>query len=55
MGDPVMLALPAAPDAGIVFNAWVSAADVVTIRASNISAAAIDPAAATFKVAVMKN
>jgi hypothetical protein len=53
VGDEVILALPAAPTAGLVFNAFVSAADTVTIRASNISAAPVDPAAATFGVIVI--
>jgi hypothetical protein len=53
VGDEVIMALPAAPAAGIVFNAFVSAADTVTIRASNITASAVDPAAATYGVIVI--
>jgi hypothetical protein len=53
VGDEVILALPAAPAAGIVFNAFVSAADTVTVRASNITAAPVDPAAATYGVIVI--
>jgi predicted RecA/RadA family phage recombinase len=53
-GDPVVLSLPATVNAGIVFDARVTAADVVTVRATNITAAAIDPAAATFGVLVIK-
>lgn len=53
VGDEVIMALPAAPAAGIVFNAFVSATDVVTIRASNITASAVDPAAATYGVIVI--
>jgi len=52
-GDEVIMGLPAAPAAGIVFNAFVSAANTVTIRASNISAASVDPAAATYNVIVL--
>jgi hypothetical protein len=52
VNDEVMLGLPAAPTAGIVFNAFVSATDTVTIRASNITASPIDPAAATYSVIV---
>jgi len=52
VGDEVSLALPAAPAAGIVFNAFVSATDTVTIRASNISAAPVNPASATYSVLV---
>jgi hypothetical protein len=53
VGDEVIMALPAAPAAGIVFNAFVSAANTVTIRASNITAAPVDPAAATYGVIVI--
>jgi hypothetical protein len=53
VGDEVTMALPAAPAAGIVFNAFVSAANTVTIRASNITAAPVDPAAATYGVIVI--
>ena len=52
-GDEVILALPAAPAAGIVFNAFVSAANTVTIRASNISASPVNPASATYGVIVL--
>lgn len=52
VGDSVALGLPAAPDAGIVFNAYVSATDTVTVRASNLTAGAIDPASATYRVTV---
>jgi hypothetical protein len=53
VGDEVIMALPAAPAAGLVFNAFVSAANTVTIRASNITAAPVDPAAATYGVIVI--
>jgi len=53
INDEVVLGLPAAPTAGIVFNAFVSAANTVTIRASNITAGAINPPAATYSVAVL--
>lgn len=53
VGDYVMLSLPAAPTAGIVFNAFVSAADTVTIRATNATAGSVDPAAATYGVLVI--
>ena len=52
VGDEVSLALPAAPAAGIVFNAFVSAANTVTVRASNITASAVDPASAAYSVLV---
>lgn len=53
VGDEVIMALPAAPAAGIVFNAFVSAANTVTIRASNITASPVDPVAATYGVIVI--
>lgn len=52
VNDEVVMGLPAAPTAGIVFNAFVSAADTVTIRASNITASPVNPASATFAVIV---
>lgn len=52
VGSEVSLALPAAPTAGIIFNAFVSATNTVTVRASNITAGAIDPDSATFSVLV---
>lgn len=52
-GDEVIIALPASPAAGLVFNAFVSATDTVTVRASNISGSPVDPAAATFGVIVV--
>jgi hypothetical protein len=53
VGDEVIMALPAAPAAGLVFNAFVSAANTVTVRASNISGVSVDPAAATYGVVVI--
>lgn len=52
VGDAVHLGLPAAPTAGIVFNAFVSAADTVTVRATNITAAPVDPVSATYRAVV---
>ena len=54
-GDPVFLGVPnAAVNANSCYTAWVSAANTVSVRFSNYSAGAIDPASATFKVAVFK-
>ena len=53
-GDSVFLGLPASPAAGIVFNAFVSAADTVTVRAHNYTGGAVDPASATYRVTVVK-
>ena len=52
-GDEVIMALPAAPTAGLVFNAFVSAANTVTVRASNITGSPINPSAAPFGVIVI--
>ena len=52
MGDAVTLGLPAAPPAGIVYQAWVSAPNTVTIRATNFTNAPIDPAGASFRAMV---
>lgn len=38
VGDPVSLALPASPDAGWVFDAWVSGPNAVTLRATATTA-----------------
>ena len=54
VGDTVALGLPAAPTAGLVFNGFVSAADTVTVRATNITAGAVDPASASYTAMVFK-
>lgn len=54
VGDSVSLGLPAAPAAGLVFNAFVSAANTVTVRATNITAAPVDAASATYRATVRK-
>ncbi len=54
VNDTVAIGLPAAPTAGIVFNAFVSAANTVTVRATNITAGAVDPASATYRATVIK-
>ncbi|WP_433329981.1 hypothetical protein [Spirillospora sp. CA-294931] len=54
VGDAVVLAPPAALTAGLIANARVTAPGTVTIRLANITAAAIDPAAATWGVRVIK-
>lgn len=54
VNDIVNLGLPAAPTAGIVYQAFVSAANTVKIRATNTSGGTIDPAAATFRIQVLR-
>lgn len=48
----VKLGIPAGMNAGLVFHAWVSADDTVTVRCTNTTAGGINPAAADFRVVV---
>lgn len=41
-----------APEAGLVWSAYVSAANTVTIRVANVTAAAINPASRTWRADV---
>lgn len=41
-------------ESGLVWSAYVSAADTVTIRVANVTSANIDPASRTWRVAVVK-
>jgi hypothetical protein len=52
VGDTVELGLPAAPQAGFIFQAFVSAANTVTVRATNITAGALDAASASYTVSI---
>ncbi len=52
-GDSVHLGLPSTPTAGIVFNAFVSATNTVTVRAFNVTGSPLDPGSATYRVTVM--
>jgi hypothetical protein len=54
VGDVVAIGLPATVNAGIVFDARVSAADTLTVRAMNITASPVDPASATYDFVVFK-
>lgn len=54
VGDAVVVGAPAALNNGLIVNGRVTAAGVVTVRVSNITAAAIDPASASWRVAVVK-
>lgn len=53
VNDAVVIGLPATVNAGVVFDARVSAGGTITIRASNITASPIDPASATYKFVVL--
>lgn len=54
-GDAVILGVPiGSQPANTSYSAFVSAANTVTVRFNNYSAAAVDPAAGNFKVAVIR-
>jgi len=52
VGYSVSHGLPAAPAAGIAWCSFVSAANTVTIRATNITGSPVDPASATYRATV---
>jgi len=56
LSDPVTLGIPnsSTTNANVIFTAYVSAANVVTIKATNIGFAAADPAIGLFKVIIHK-
>lgn len=55
-GDPVILGVPnAAMAADVMYMAWVSAADTVSVRATRTGAgAAVDPGGGDFTVTIVK-
>jgi hypothetical protein len=54
-GDPVFVGAPnGSVNANTCFTAWVSAANVCTVRHNNYSAVAVDPASGVFRVCVFK-
>lgn len=54
-GDCVSLGVPTASvTAGIVYSAWVSATNTVTVRAHNYTAGPLDPASGSFKAAIVR-
>lgn len=54
VGESVALAPPAALEAGLQVTGYVSAANTVKVRLSNVTAAAIDPASATWRATVLR-
>lgn len=52
VNDTVTLGLPATVLAGVVYNAWVSASNTVTVRCNNFDSGSRDPASATYRVGV---
>lgn len=53
-GDHVTPGWPTALETGLTGSMFVSAADTVAVRLCNFSGAAVDPASATFKAAIVK-
>jgi hypothetical protein len=53
LGDVVVLGTPVPPN-HCIYDAYVSATDVVTIRCTNVGGGAVNPDAGTFKVFVLK-
>ncbi len=54
VGDVVVVGLPAAAQAGLVFDARVSEAGKVKVRAQNIASAQIDAASADYKITIVR-
>jgi hypothetical protein len=54
VGDDSNLSFVSAPPVGLLFTSWVSAVDVVSVRAQNFTASPIDAAAFTARVSVLK-
>lgn len=52
VGDKVVLGAPSTLEAGLIAFGFVSAADTVSIRLANLSGGTVDPASASWKVAV---
>ena len=53
-GDHVSAGWPTALETGLIGSMFVSSADTVAVRLCNFSGAAVDPASATFKAAIVK-
>ena len=54
-GDQVSLGVPnGSMTAGLIYFAWVSAADTVSVQCYNATLSAVDPASGTFKISVIK-
>lgn len=56
IGDAVALGTPTAAAAatGMIYTAWVSAANTVTVRAHNVTSSEIDPATGFFRASVVR-
>lgn len=53
-GDIVALGAPSGIEAGLIWSAYVSALNTVTIRIHNSTGSPVDPASASWKVSVVK-
>lgn len=53
IGNTVALGPPATIEAGLMWAAFVSATDTVTVRLHNTTASPVDPASAAWKVSVI--
>lgn len=52
VGDKVVLGPPSTLETGLIAFGYVSAANTVSIRLANLSGSTVDPASASWKVAV---
>lgn len=52
-GDKVALGAPSTLETGLIAFGFVSAANTVTVRLANLSGSTVDPASASWKVAVL--
>ena len=55
VGDLVRVVPPAGIEAGLTWSAWVSAPNTVKVRITNLTAASITPASATWKILVTRS
>ena len=53
-GDAVVVIPPAGTNAAISFDAWVSAANTITLCLHNVSAGSVTPASATWTLLIFK-
>ncbi len=53
-GDSVQVNPNGAPETGLIWSGYVSAADTVTVRLANVTTGAIDPASRTWRATVTK-
>ena len=54
LGDAVFLGLPSNNSTGLVYQAYVSAADTVIVRATNASTGTVDAPSGTFRIVIIR-